>query len=88
MQYEIVNVEWITGLGCVLTLFNSFEFPLFSEAVVFDRYMAEKCKGFVAVLREDADKCNEKGLIRTTIRLDTTYDFPSKHDFILLTPVL
>lgn len=87
-HYTIENVEWVRSVGCVLTLFNQNpEFHLFSDGIIFNIYGVEKCRGFVAVLREDADKCNEVGMIRVTIRLDTTYDIPAKNDTILLSPI-
>jgi len=86
-QYNIENIEWLTNIGCVLTLHNHSIFPLFSQAIIYNNYHVEKCRGFVAVLREYSDKCKEKGLIRVSIRLDTTCDIPSKNDILVLFPV-
>lgn len=85
-QLVIENIEWIRSVGCVLYLDNPGDFPLFADAIIFNGLNgSEKCRGFVAVLREDADKCEQKGIIRATIRLDTTQDIPAKGDIILLT---
>ena len=88
-QLYIVNIEWIRSVGCVLSLHNPGNFPLFSNAIIFDAVnRTEKCRGFVAVLREDTDKCNDADqIIRATIRLDTTNDIPVNGDIILLTPI-
>lgn len=87
-QLVIENIEWVRSIGCVLSLYNPGNFPLFSDAIIFDNVnRTEKCRGFVAVLREDTDKCDEIGIIKATIRLDTTYDIPVKGDIILLSPI-
>jgi hypothetical protein len=86
-QYKIENIEWVRSEGCVLSILNTGIFPLFSNAVILDSTNNKKCTGFVSVLREYTDKLDHEGIIRATIRLDTTNKIPLANDIILLTPV-